>query len=265
MTSHRDGALALPIAEYLAAIELHGSELADAAESAGLDAAVPTCPGWKVRTLVQHTEAVFRHKTEAVRHPTTEGPAPRVEPAADSDVASYREALAVMLDVFRTSDLTAGSWTWCDHDHLADWWVRRMAHEAAIHGADAVVAAGETPRIATSLAMDGVDEILDEMLVGGPSWGTVTPTDERVDLVSGDREWRLRFGRFHGTSPRTGKVYDLDTLIHDESDEPKATISTDPGTLDLWLWGRAVLPHGSISGSEETAAKLRALAAGGTS
>lgn len=265
MTSDLDKPLALTVAVYLDAIERHGIGLANAAEKAGPNAPVPTCPGWSVLDLVQHTEAVFRQKTEAVRNPTTEGPSDKVELAGDADVASYRQALAEMLDVFTNADLTVPSWTWCTHDHRADWWVRRMAHEAAIHGADAGVAAGDTLDIEQDLAIDGVDEILDEMLVGGPSWGSVTAGETRIDLGAGSRLWQLRFGQFSGTSPTSGRTYDLDTLIHDAAGEPAAVVRTDPATLDLWLWGRASLPSGSITGDPSIAARLRALAAEGTS
>ena len=267
MTTSVDGPFALPVVAYLDAIRLHGDELAAAAEAAGLEAAVPTCPEWTVRDLVQHTESVYRHKTEAVRNPTLEGPPPWTPVPDDADIDTYRDSLVTMLDLFASTDLTVPTWTWCPHDHRADWWVRRMAHEAAIHGADAVIAAGRTPVIDDALATDGVDEILEEMLIGGPSWGSVTPTERRVALRTNEREWRLQFARFAGTSPNTGNTYDLDTLVHDDSEPttvPDAVLTTDPATLDLWLWGRATLPPESVSGDASAVAKLREVAAEGT-
>ena len=142
-----------------------------------------------------------------------------------------------------------------------------MAHETAVHGADAVIAAGRTPVIDDALATDGVDEILDEMLIGGPSWGVVNPGEGRIGLRAGGREWRLQFARFTGTSPGTGKRYDIDTMVYDDSEPatvPDAVVTTDVATLDLWLWGRATLPPESVSGDVSVVAKLRQVAAEGT-
>jgi uncharacterized protein (TIGR03083 family) len=264
VTSRLDQPLALPIAVYIDAIRMHGDLLVDTAEAAGLDTPVPTCPGWTVRDLVQHTEAVHRQKTEAVRTPTLDGPPPKADVPADAGIASYRESLSEMLGVFEASDLTPGSWTWCTHEHRADWWVRRMAHETAVHAADALAAVGAKHTLDPALAIDGVDEILEEMLIGGPAWGSVTPGKGRIDLVSDDRTWSLRFATFSGTSPRTQKQYDIDTLVFDGSDQPETTVTVDPSTLDLWLWGRAELPADAVTGDVAGAGRLRDVAAEGT-
>jgi len=169
-----------------------------------------------------------------------------------------------MLGVLRSADLSQPTWTWCAHDHTAAWWVRRMAHETAIHAADAVLASGGVPVLDADLAIDGVDEILDEMMVGGPGWGTVTPTNRVIALEAGDRRWLLRSATFVGTSPQTGTHYDMPALVHERGAEPDATVSTDPSTLDLWLWGRAPLPEGSVSGDRSLADELFTLAAEAT-
>ena len=44
----------MEIAEHIAVIEREGQLFANAAEQAGLDAEVPSCPGWDVRDLVRH-------------------------------------------------------------------------------------------------------------------------------------------------------------------------------------------------------------------
>jgi hypothetical protein len=139
-----------------------------------------------------------------------------------------------------------------------------MAHETAIHAADAVLASGGVPVLDEGLAIDGIDEILDEMIVGGPGWGTVTPTDRVIALECDDRRWLLRSATFVGTSPRTGTHYDMAALVHEREADPDATVRTDPSTLDLWLWGRAQLPEGSVSGDRSLVDELRTLAAEAT-
>jgi uncharacterized protein (TIGR03083 family) len=247
------------------ALEHHARLLSDAARSVELDAPVPTCPGWTVRDLVVHTGIVHRHKTEVVRGSYVDGPPDEPPEPVGDVVAWYNEGVDEMLTVFGDADLSAPSWTWCSHEHNAEWWVRRMAQETLIHGADALIAAGRTPEADAWLAVDGVDEILDEMLTGGPDWATIAPLDRRIDLLADDRMWSLRTAALSGVSPTTGSVYEgLDTLVHDDSGSPDATIRTDPATLDFWLWGRGDLPDDAIEGDRSLVDHLRAVASEGT-
>jgi uncharacterized protein (TIGR03083 family) len=247
---------------YMRAIRNDAEAMLGAAQVAGLETDVPTCPGWTMRDLMVHTGRVHRHKAEMVRGRYTDTYAP-YPPWPEGDVLKwYAEGLDEMLAVFVDADLSAPSYTWCDHDHTADWWVRRMAHETVIHRADALIAAGETPTIEASLAEDGVDEILDEFMIGGPSWGEIALSDRTIRLRSGDREWNLRSAVFSGTSPTTGTSYQaLDTLVYDSGVTPMATVTTDPATLDLWLWGRGDLPDGAVDGDVSIVEHLRSLAA----
>ena len=50
----------MDITTHIAALRWNGTDLADAAQKAGLDALVPTCPDWRVRDLVAHTGGVHR-------------------------------------------------------------------------------------------------------------------------------------------------------------------------------------------------------------
>ena len=51
---------------YVGALRRQGELLADAAQRAGLAAAVPSCPGWAVRDLLKHTGYVHRWATSFV-------------------------------------------------------------------------------------------------------------------------------------------------------------------------------------------------------
>ena len=48
------------IAEQIAELRDQGARLADAAERAGLQAAVPPCPPWLVKDLLRHTGHIHR-------------------------------------------------------------------------------------------------------------------------------------------------------------------------------------------------------------
>jgi uncharacterized protein (TIGR03083 family) len=250
---------------YIACIKGDTAAMITAVGIAGLEASVPTCPGWTVLDLVTHTGVVHRHKTETVRGGYLDQPPPQPG-GPDRDVLRwFCDGVEEMLVVFAEADLSAPTWTWCAHEHNADWWVRRMAHETAIHAADAVITSKGIPVVGTALAIDGVDEILDEMMVDGPSWGTVTPTDRVVALESADRRWVLRTAKFGGTSPVTGTAYEgLDTFVYDRTGAAEATVRADPETLDLWLWGRRKLPVGAVRGDPSLVDHVRAVAAEST-
>jgi uncharacterized protein (TIGR03083 family) len=246
---------------YMTTIRRDAEAMVDAARAVGLDGDVPTCPDWTVRDLVVHTGRVHRHKAEVVRGRYVESDA-KFPPRPDGDVLEwFLEGLDEMLDVFATADLSARSWTWCSHEHNADWWVRRMAHETAIHGADALIAAGQVPAIESSLAVDGVNEILDEFMTDIPQWGTVTAGDNTVALEAGGHRWGLRTATFSGIGSESGTAYEgLVALVIDDADDPDAVVSTDPETLDLWLWGRRELPDEAVTGDRSVVDHVRTVA-----
>lgn len=253
------------VTRFTASLEHHARLISDVATSLDLGTPVPSCPGWTVRDLVVHTGLVHRHKTQVVRGGYLDA-APDQPPEPSGDVfVWYDEGVREMLAVFDAADLDAPAWTWCAHDHNADWWVRRMAHESLIHGADALLAAGRKPTADPWLAVDGVDEIVNEILASEQAWGTVEPGDRRIDLVAADRMWSLRAASFSGTSPWSGIEYEArDTFVHDSSGAADAVVRVDPETLNFWLWGRGELPDDSVEGDRTLVDHLRATAAKGT-
>lgn len=249
---------------YLRSVERDAATMAAIADTVPLETPVPSCPGWDLRELMVHTGVVHRHKAATVRDGWIDGQ-PERPPGPDGDlIVWFEEGVADLVTVLRNADLAMPSWTWCAHEHSARWWVRRMAHETAIHRADAELAAGFVPELDEALGVDGADEVINESMVGGPVWGTVTPTDRAFELRAGDRSWLLRTATFSGTSPRSGKTYsDLGTLVFDDA-EPEMVVDTDGSTLDLWLWGRGRLPSDAVSGDKDLAAFVRELAAQAT-
>lgn len=249
---------------YLRSVERDAATMAAIADTIPLDTPVPSCPEWTLNDLMIHTGRVHRHKAAVVRDGWLDGPAPQPEGPSGDVVLWFEDGAAELVAVLRTSDLSKPSWTWCVHEHSADWWVRRMAHETAIHRADAELAAGMIPTLDEALGEDGADEVINEMMVGGPEWGSVTPADRRFELRAGGRKWLLRTASFSGTSPVSGTVYaNLPTLVHDDGD-PEMVVETDGSTLDLWLWGRGPLPPAAVSGDLQLVDWVRNLASEAT-
>lgn len=139
------------------------------AASAGLDAVVPTCPGWRVRDLVTHLGVVHRWSAAFV---TKNKPRPdavvEAEAAASVDLLYwFDDGMVELLNAFASTpaDLDIRFFLH-DAPPPRDAWLRRMVHEATIHAADAMAARLGRPAQASELwvpawlAADGIDELL---------------------------------------------------------------------------------------------------------
>lgn len=151
--------------DLLATVPSSSAAMAAAARAAGLDAPVPSCPGWTVERLVDHTGKVLRLVGKVVE---TGGPfdgRTLPSPPAGSLVVQWFEEMAATtvatLAALKPDDPL---WNWADQPPVAAFWHRRMAHEIAVHGADAALAGGQAPTIEPALAADGIDELLTVLL-----------------------------------------------------------------------------------------------------
>lgn len=187
-----------------------GAAIAAAAREAGLEAAVPSCPGWTIADLLGHLTGIYVGREIVVREGLQERPVAQDPPTGDA-VHAFEQALDRMVATLRASDLSREVWTFVG-PRPASWWSRRMAQETVIHRADAELAAGRTPpRVDAVVAVDGIDEMLTVFVAealtrygppvngGGPIGGTgqavgvhtpderwhVTLHDDRVDVVRG--------------------------------------------------------------------------------
>ena len=260
----------MDVSFFLGELETLGRDMVDVVRTTPLDAPVPTCPGWDLRDLTLHTGFVWLHNTEAVRGEWEDEEPPwthteEAEAAIDDVAVWLSDALDEMIHAFSTADLSVPRATWCPHEHTADWWVRRMAHETLIHGIDASIAAGRPIPPESGLGADGVDEIIDEMLSGAPSWAVITPGDRSIRLEGAGRSWDLVSMTWSGTSTYSGTTYTNEPGVTEEPvDTPDTTVSADPLTLDVWLWGRGGLPTGAVAGDASLVDDLRAVAAEAT-
>ena len=132
-----------------------------AAARHGLDAPVPSCPGWDVRHLTGHLGRTHRyHAAHLVRGVTDPPTTPSPEPPEDV-VAWFEQGVQVLLDALRATDPEAPAWNWAPHTRqVASFWSRRMALETVVHRWDAQAAHGCQHDVEPELAADGVDEVL---------------------------------------------------------------------------------------------------------
>ena len=157
----------MEIAEHIDALHRQGERLADAAERAGLDAAVPPCPPWLVKDLFRHTGYIHRW---AARH-ITECPASVIDGSSETDIlragapdpellAWFRAGHAALVETLATADPAVEYATFMAAPSPLAFWTRRQAHETAIHRADAESASGTVPEYPPDFAADGIDELI---------------------------------------------------------------------------------------------------------
>jgi uncharacterized protein (TIGR03083 family) len=146
-------------AEFLQILDREGRALAAAALEAGLDAEVPTCPGWQVRDLLRHTGTIL----VADAHPERRLiPDPPVLDGTEL-ITWYQDGHRDLVDTLAGAPQNVTCWT--VHPAPAPsplaFWARRQAHETTVHRYDAEAArGGPASPIGTDFAVDGIDELL---------------------------------------------------------------------------------------------------------
>lgn len=227
-------------ATYIGAVAEHGRALADAAERVDLAASVPDCPGWTVRSVLEHTTMVHRwaarHLQEGQAAPLTSSPTPSMP---DEDLRRYyREGHASLVDALTEApdDLEAMRFLH-DPPPARVFWARRQAHETAIHRSDVDVAAGTPPTFDPDFATDGIDELVmgflprrKSRLVSSP------PCTLGIRATDTGRSWHLTIG------PESRHVRRADVAGAD------CVISGPAAGLYPFLWNRTVAVPPTIYG-----------------
>jgi uncharacterized protein (TIGR03083 family) len=254
-------------AAYTAVVADESARFLAALRGADRERVVPSAPGWKIADLAWHLAEV-QWFWGAVVADLVDDVEPLVEPERPADDALLGVVARSSADLVGALERRQGDepcWSWYEHGGNVAWVARRQAHEAIIHRVDAELAAGRSiTALEPGLAADGIDELLGVML-DQPSWGRFTPDGTAVRVETSDTEdrWILGFGRFTGTSPDTGNVYDQDATRVEEL-VPEARIGTTVrGTawdLDRWLWGRGPADPLWLGGDVSVAHRLRAVA-----
>ncbi|MFE6197659.1 maleylpyruvate isomerase family mycothiol-dependent enzyme [Streptomyces sp. NPDC057838] len=221
-------------AEFLRALETEGRLLAEAAEKAGTDAEVPTCPGWHVRDLLRHTGAVHRWAASYVTERHT-GRRPLTEPS-DLDgaelVAWYRDSHRRLVGALAAAPPGLQCWAFLPAPSPLAFWTRRQAHETAVHRFDAESARGGEPTAVTpEFATDGIDELLRGFHARERS--RVRTPGPRVLRVRADDTGAVWTVRLSPEPPVTERG---------ASGEAECELSGPAGQLYLALWNRAPLP-----------------------
>jgi uncharacterized protein (TIGR03083 family) len=235
---------------HLEEIQTGSAALVASARSAGIDAPVPSCPGWDVHELVLHTGTTHRWATTLVATRATGYVAPDLgELPAERDAIFdwFEDGARRFVDVLGTTDPQTAVWAWGSDQH-ARFWSRRMAHETAVHGWDASHAAREDRAIPAELAVDGIDEQLENipfMMPFRPEVAALRGDGESIHLHATDTEgeWLIRFTadgiettREHakGDVAARGSASDLMLFLVGRVRHDQLEVFGDAALLDRW-------------------------------
>ncbi|AOS65091.1 maleylpyruvate isomerase N-terminal domain-containing protein [Actinoalloteichus hymeniacidonis] len=228
---------AIDYERFLDVMCIDGERLASCVDSAPGDSPVPGCPGLTLAETVQHLGDVYRSTADQTRLPNNREVTPSSGirssiPGDSARLAAYlRAGLAEVsgeLSAHRPEERCA---TWWPADASFGFWARRLTHETIVHRVDVQAAAGlRRDHVDTDIAVDGVDEVL--TLWFDHQLGELAITASRAATVAvrtGGRAWVAYAG------PTGTRVRAVDPNAVGPVD---ATVSGDPFSVYLWLWGR---------------------------
>jgi uncharacterized protein (TIGR03083 family) len=239
------------LTQLLAEVEKFGQLVTEALPgSAGNP--VPACEGMVFAELVRHLGSVHHLVTDWVRdgrRPSAWAQAPEV----GEDLAAWaRRGSADMLETLTGRCPAQPCATWSATDRTVGFWIRRMAHETAVHRVDAAQAVSEPWRVDPVLAADGVAEAL-ELWLGTRLGSHVGGSGRAVRLLA--------------SAETDGAVVDwtvrpLKTIVEFGAGPANVdvTVAGTPAALWAWTWGRSDADHPiDTFGDEEAADEVRGL------
>ena len=194
---------------------------------------VPACAGWTLEQLFGHLGSIERWAAGVVRTGTF---VQETAPPAEGAAAWFLAGTAPFLETMTGLDPESECWTFGPPPRTARFWLRRQAHEHAIHLVDACQALGlEIPALADNFMLDGVDEVLAMFAPRLLRLDRMAPPDKAVSFqVPGAASWTLGPGA------------------------AVALISAPVPVMYLGLWGRSNLAENAVI-EGDAAAALRVL------
>lgn len=152
--------------QYLNAVQSETALLATAADEAGPDAHLPSCPEWVMRDLIHHMGEVQRWSAAVVRGAIT-NPAelpPDFLGALPDDNALIdwlNAGATALIAALRDADPDLVCFRFLEDPPPSRlFWARRQAHEVGIHRLDAEEALLRNSGFTADMAADGIDELL---------------------------------------------------------------------------------------------------------
>ncbi|GIG63036.1 hypothetical protein Lfu02_74080 [Longispora fulva] len=242
--------------ELCAALDGEIAHLVKVAAAVDPHAPVPTCPTWTTGYLLGHVGGSHRWATRIVQERAQsflrpgDVPVPR-EPAT---VAAWlADGGTELLAVLRATDPDTAVWTWGGGTRDASWWARRQLHETTVHRADAESALDSAWLVEDAVAVDGVEEFLDNLpftRIWAPHVDELRGTGETLLLAGPEVSWLItlapdgwrweRTGAAAATVTVRGSATDLYLFLWGRRPAADLAIEGDSALLDLWVRHSAI-------------------------
>lgn len=228
----------------LSSIAEESERIASIVDGGDLDAPVAVCAPWDLRALVAHLGGVQRW---AAGHVAGLGHTSHAAPHGREELAAwFRDGAGHLVAVLAEAGTDRPCWSLAE-PATSGFWLRRQAHETALHRVDA-----ETSQQATSpdprghaypaaLAEDAVDEVVAVLAPRQVRRGSLEAPDAVVRIATDG-----------------GTIVDLPS--DDPSAPPVAVVRGDARALALVLWKRVALEETGIRIEGDERAARRALA-----
>lgn len=255
-------------ATHIARIDAEARRFAAAAEQAGLDAPVPSCPDWDVRDLLRHLSLIHLWAAaHVVCRATTLGVDDLTELSSawpdlaefwpdDEQLAAYYLATnANLVRELSTAQPDIAALTFLPAPSPLAMWARRQCHELTIHRIDAEQAADDVTPIDAAVAADGIDELL----AAFAPRETEFPLDEArtmlVETSDTHDHWRLTLGPDGITTTRSdepadvrlrGRATDLYLAVWNRGDDASLDVTGDRDVLAAWHAHYAIRWSGAV-------------------
>ena len=239
------------------AVATEVERFAAAVEGADPGLAVPTCPEWALADLIEHAGAVHRWAETMVRE-RRDRRLRRAEmdlglPGDRAGLPSWlAEGGRRLVATLRAADPHAPVWTWGADRHVR-FWPRRMLHETTVHRVDAELALGRDPAVDPAVAVDGIEELLENLPYAAsfsPPVAGLRGDGESLHLHCTDveGEWTVRLrpdgftwerGHAKGTAAVRATAADLLLLLYRRRGPEESRVETfgEAAVLDRWLAG----------------------------
>ena len=237
----------MDVTGHIDALQEQGELLAAAAEGAGLDDGVPTCPEWQLRDLVDHLGKVHRWAaTYVVTGRTTmlsedEAAPIFADPATDDVLVDwFRSGHRQLCEALRTAPADLECWTFMPAPSPLAFWARRQAHETTVHRVDAESVGGKLSPVDKHLAADGIDELLDGFATRGNKLLLDPARTMAVETTDTDDKWLVSLGPVTVTAERSAVSAGAGA-----ADRADCAVTGTASDVYLTLWNR--LPTSALA------------------
>ena len=242
--------------QYCDTVASETRRLTDLAKDADLKTPIPTCPPWDLVGLLKHIGAIHRWASRMVQECAQERlDFKQLDLGLPADTSGYPAWFAAggeqLVATLRAADPSMAMWAWGADKH-ALFWARRMAHETGVHRADAELALGREPSFEASIAIDGIDEFLENLPHAGyfaPNVNELRDAGATIHFhcTDADGEWLIELqpdgftwqhGHGKGSAAVRGTAADLLLLLYGRrkfAEPGRFEVFGDSAVLDRWF------------------------------